>query len=423
MIDLITMSDHLFQSVLFPHLKPVLPWLRVDLQKEHLERKTGPMKALENQQDLLNQLSVNGRFRTFGGFGEDRSLLWQNFETHGKPMIHLGVDFNNLPAGEPVHSPTPGQVIHVLRDSSSFNGWGGRVMVRSGDLVFLYGHLDPKMLPEVGRRIGVRERIGVIADDRKNGGWFPHLHLQIMTIEYVQSFSNRDEIDGYAAKMPNGVLNPELYLRFKGASLSLRQKTYERILDVQADLNKHVLVRISGQGTNKSRVMRPNHRADMITSAEEVMKAWNGCAAAYTHGHEVTFAFPVMGAKGNRLGHKGRVQAILSRITSLFTAHFTRVSAVMHHITTFEGVMVEVGTKNSELINHILHRHYLGESRYSPHQGVLIVRKKQVTESSNRRRENPELFDLFDSAWLFRTLYQAIFFNQNASANRSLTVC
>lgn len=118
------MSDYPFQSVLFPLLEPVLPWLRVDLQKEHLERKTGPMKALENQKDLLDQVSVKGQFRTFGGFGEDRSLLWQNFETHGKPMIHLGVDFNNLPAGEPVHSLAPGQVIHVLRDPTPLNGWG-----------------------------------------------------------------------------------------------------------------------------------------------------------------------------------------------------------------------------------------------------------------------------------------------------------
>lgn len=108
---------------LFPFVKPELPWLHVNLQREYLERKIGSMKNLVNQNELLDKVSVKGRYRTYGGFGEDRSKLWEGFEKHGQPMIHLGVDFNNLPVGQRVCSMSDGKVIHVLKDRGSFNGW------------------------------------------------------------------------------------------------------------------------------------------------------------------------------------------------------------------------------------------------------------------------------------------------------------
>jgi hypothetical protein len=59
---------------------------------------------------------------TYGGFGEDRDALW--FAT-GKPSIHLGVDFNQLPVGLSVRALTAGTVVDVLRDPDRVNGWGG----------------------------------------------------------------------------------------------------------------------------------------------------------------------------------------------------------------------------------------------------------------------------------------------------------
>jgi len=209
-------------AILFPGL-PDLPWKAVDLQREFLDRKYPSMKDVEEQHRLLWELSEEGRYRTYGGFGEDRSQLWAGFETHGQPMIHLGVDFNNLPVCQPVGALEAGRVIHVFRDASSFNGWGGRVMVQSqNDTVLLYGHLQFCSLPETGDQVQQGQIIGYVASDQSNGGWFPHLHLQRMTRQYVDSFPRWTLIDGYAAEVPEGILDPMTLLPSFGNTTLLK---------------------------------------------------------------------------------------------------------------------------------------------------------------------------------------------------------
>jgi len=39
--------------------------------------------------------------------------------------------------------------------------------------------------------------LGYIEKPERNGGWFSHLHLQIMHEEYVKRFPTFREIDGY----------------------------------------------------------------------------------------------------------------------------------------------------------------------------------------------------------------------------------
>lgn len=187
-------------STLFPILKPK-PWKLVNLNEGFLANKENlDMRDANDQNRLLHDLSENGKYYTYGGFGEERIDLWSGFERSVEKMVHLGIDFNNLPEHEPVCALASGKVIHVMMDESPFNGWGGRVIVQGKDYCYLYGHLfpDASCLPEVDEEIEQGGIIGYIGTAELNGGWFPHLHLQIMTHEYVKQFEkDLALLDGY----------------------------------------------------------------------------------------------------------------------------------------------------------------------------------------------------------------------------------
>ena len=148
---------------------------------------------------------------TYGGFGEDRTELWKNFG-YPVPTIHLGIDFNNLESGQAVGSLSDGTVVDVWYHDSVFDGWGGRVVIEGTDgLFYMYGHLwhkDGAGLPSIGDKIRRGQVIGVIGSESENGGWFQHLHLQIMTNEYIKKDVDWRKIDGYESHVPAGVLNP-----------------------------------------------------------------------------------------------------------------------------------------------------------------------------------------------------------------------
>ena len=100
--------------------------------------------------------------------------------------IHIGLDVF-AEAGTPVHAPLDGMV-HAVRDNASPQDYGPVVILRhvaDGDLVFytLYGHLSRDSLPalQIGRQIARGERFASLGEARENGGWTPHLHLQLIT--------------------------------------------------------------------------------------------------------------------------------------------------------------------------------------------------------------------------------------------------
>lgn len=121
---------------------------------------------------------------TYGGYLEDRTLLWNGFEPDMKRMIHLGVDLS-LPAGRVVASPRDSVVIHILRDTTTFNGWGGRIILKMSDHPFpfvLLGHLHPdRIRVAMGDTVREGQVVGELGDEAVNGGWFPHLHIQQMS--------------------------------------------------------------------------------------------------------------------------------------------------------------------------------------------------------------------------------------------------
>jgi 4-aminobutyrate aminotransferase-like enzyme/Ser/Thr protein kinase RdoA (MazF antagonist) len=99
--------------------------------------------------------------------------------------VHLGVDLF-APAGTPVLAPL-GAVVATVADNRGHLDYGPTVILRhelGGGASFytLYGHLDPDALERwaPGQAIERGEVVGRIGASRDNGGWAPHLHLQII---------------------------------------------------------------------------------------------------------------------------------------------------------------------------------------------------------------------------------------------------
>jgi murein DD-endopeptidase MepM/ murein hydrolase activator NlpD len=142
----------------------------------------------------------------WGRFAEDRVIYTSSHftgaEDGGRRSFHIGVDLE-APAGTPVLAPLPGRVHSVGVDTSEL-GYGPTVVlvhtlrVRSNegaeeDVTFytLYGHLSrssvfctdgaPRVAP--GALVTTGAVVGEMGSPvgNENGGWWPHVHFQVMT--------------------------------------------------------------------------------------------------------------------------------------------------------------------------------------------------------------------------------------------------
>jgi 4-aminobutyrate aminotransferase-like enzyme/Ser/Thr protein kinase RdoA (MazF antagonist) len=100
--------------------------------------------------------------------------------------IHLGLDFF-AEAGTPVYAPLDGEV-HAADEHRIRLDYGGVIVLRhhtdDGVAFFtLYGHLSRASFAHlrVGQHVRRGEQIATLGVPDENGGWTPHLHLQIIT--------------------------------------------------------------------------------------------------------------------------------------------------------------------------------------------------------------------------------------------------
>ncbi len=105
--------------------------------------------------------------------------------TDERRTIHLGLDLF-AEAGAAVYAPLAGTV-HAFHDNASALDYGPVIILRhatdAGVPFFtLYGHLSRESLHglRVGQPIARGQRIATLGTPEVNGGWTPHLHLQVM---------------------------------------------------------------------------------------------------------------------------------------------------------------------------------------------------------------------------------------------------
>jgi murein DD-endopeptidase MepM/ murein hydrolase activator NlpD len=169
---------------LFPDLAPNR-WCRINFSEQFEKLATSPdlpNPALDPEWcgEQLGMLhAYHNVDHSFGGYLEDRSKLWSGHYHKPGEVIHLGIDYN-VPVRSLVHLPADGQLVAAELDPDQNGGWGGRSIFKIGDAWVIFAHMY-RLHGLVGQYWGKGEPIGLVAPAEKNGGWYPHLHVQVMT--------------------------------------------------------------------------------------------------------------------------------------------------------------------------------------------------------------------------------------------------
>ena len=143
---------------------------------------------------MEREIAAAGATVAIGRYGEAR-LLYDTpaFQAPGdngpeSRTVHLGLDFF-APSGTPVHAPLAGTVLAVAHNERPLD-YGPTVILRhttpdGTGFHTLFGHLDRATLDHLapGDRVEPGDVIGWLGDASVNGGWPPHLHLQVMALD------------------------------------------------------------------------------------------------------------------------------------------------------------------------------------------------------------------------------------------------
>lgn len=138
---------------------------------------------------LWQRLQAAGVTLGIGGYAEARSLYVAPAFAGANAFdetrsIHLGVDLTAAP-GTRVHSYADG-VVHGFEDANQALDYGPVVVLKhdAGGTPFytLYGHLSRVSLAglRIGQNISKGECFAEIGTPEENGGWWPHVHMQVI---------------------------------------------------------------------------------------------------------------------------------------------------------------------------------------------------------------------------------------------------
>jgi 4-aminobutyrate aminotransferase-like enzyme/Ser/Thr protein kinase RdoA (MazF antagonist) len=119
----------------------------------------------------------------------DSAFRLSSWKGSNRRTVHLGVDVF-APATTEICAPLDG-VVKVIENRQASLDYGGMVIIQHmtphGDSFYsLYGHLDPAACQRLhqGQKLKAGEVFAVLGTSEQNGGWAPHLHLQLaMSIE------------------------------------------------------------------------------------------------------------------------------------------------------------------------------------------------------------------------------------------------
>lgn len=141
-------------------------------------------KVLDLTQGAWNS---DGSEYSIGRYDEYRPNVYTTDLFEGIRNIHVGIDIGG-PVGTPCMAFMDGK-IHKFGYNSEAGDYGNVIITEhkiSGKRIWsLYGHLDSQSITDKveGQIIKKGETIGHFGDEKENGGWEPHLHFQLSTVE------------------------------------------------------------------------------------------------------------------------------------------------------------------------------------------------------------------------------------------------
>jgi hypothetical protein len=151
-------------------------------------------------------LKVKGLDYAYGGYMEDRSVVWHGHYMQPGHFLHLGVDYY-VPVNTPVHLPTRAKLVYSLKDGDEAGGWGGMMIFQWLHGYFLMAHLKD-IMEDVGKTYEQKDVVALIAEPARNGGWSPHLHLQCSPKDMTTVDGYWKHYDGIEQDFPNPDLLP-----------------------------------------------------------------------------------------------------------------------------------------------------------------------------------------------------------------------
>lgn len=140
------------------------------------------------EQYVKDTLIINNAKVVYGGYGEHRIIYTssEHFNNDAESRcIHLGIDLW-AEAGTPVFAPLDG-VVHSFKYNNQTLDYGATIITQhqiEGNVFYLlFGHLSLKSLENRYKNEPILRgsHFAWLGDRNENGGWVPHLHLQVIT--------------------------------------------------------------------------------------------------------------------------------------------------------------------------------------------------------------------------------------------------
>lgn len=118
-----------------------------------------------------------------GRYNEKRSGMYTSDLYKDGRYIHMGIDLF-APIGTPVYAFSDGEIFLFNYNSAELD-YGYVIItlhkIEGKDLYVLHGHLNKQSI--IGKRTGQHFKrgaiIGWVGDKTENGGWAPHVHVQL----------------------------------------------------------------------------------------------------------------------------------------------------------------------------------------------------------------------------------------------------
>lgn len=174
--------------------QPVVPFnpvedrlMAIDLTQNNRDLTQELVADTEAFSKYLDTIRETGNYRyLIGGYGEHRSIYSRSavFDLGEEPRrLHLGLDIWGE-AGTPVMAALDGR-IHSKGFNNQFGDYGATLILshewRGFEFFSLYGHLAEADLHwPVGEKIPAGRAFAHVGRPVENGGWPPHLHVQLI---------------------------------------------------------------------------------------------------------------------------------------------------------------------------------------------------------------------------------------------------